>query len=413
MKRLSRSLALVCLIAVAACGGASTGATSSDTGSASAATPAIKRPGFLGAFFRPVGVPPFGVFSVYSKQTAPEPYPAPSTKLFGPGGYCDTKAANGLSIATGYKVDDAKLANIVQLGVKWTRTPVSADYDDQSHIFGPGKYSWADFDALQCAVVRAKIAPIVGFEAGSVHYNAEPDTYSPKELPTYKTAADFGQWCGVVTEHEKRTFAGVRRYSLPDNEVNSDTKMFPGGDAQIAAYAKACYKAIKAVEPDALVYGFELNMEKDLDPAAFVQRMYALGCKKGTCYDAISLHLYEHYPLPPLTKPCYPNPGGDYTAQCITDVRNATHDPAIHILIGETAFLVPATVPDEATKAKATVELMQVFAADKLIDGVNYANIDECDLYPTGFFFGGCLVSSTGEKLAGYTALQKLATANY
>jgi hypothetical protein len=56
---------------------------------------------------------------------------------------------------------------------------------------------------------------------------------------------------------------------------------------------------------------------------------------------------------------------------------------------------------------------MQRFAADPLIDGVNYANVDECDLYPTGFFVGGCLVDSIGTKLPAFTALQKLARDAY
>jgi hypothetical protein len=81
----------------------------------------------------------------------------------------------------------------------------------------------------------------------------------------------------------------------------------------------------------------------------------------------------------------------------------------MHVLIGETAFMVPGTVPDEATKAIAVVEAMKLFAADPLIDGVNYANVDECDLYPSGPFVGGCLVDSLGTKLPAYAALQALA----
>jgi hypothetical protein len=385
-------------------------------GTAAAASPTtapLVRHGFLGAFFRPVGSVPFGVFSVYSKQRAPEPYPAPRPVMYGPSGYCDAIAANGVSIASGYVVDAAKLSNIVNLGVKWVRMPISSASDDQSHVFGPNHFSFGDFDAAQCAVAHAKIMPIVGLEAGTVHYNARPDVFSPKELPAYKTADDFGGWCSAVARHERAVFPAVNHYSLPGNEVNSNPEMFPGGDAQIAAYTQACYRAIKAVEPKSIIYGFELNMEKNLDPAAFVERMYALGCKPGTCYDAIALHLFMRYPVPPPSTPCYPAFGGNYGMQCIADIRKATHTKAMHVLIGETAYLVPGSVPDERTKAIATVELMKLFAADPLIDGVNYANVDECDLYPSGFFVGGCLVDSTGHILPAYTALQTLATKYY
>ena len=353
------------------------------------------------------------MFSVYSKQEAPEPYPSPRTMLYGKSGYCDAVAANGVSISTGYAVDSAKLSNIVKLGVKWVRMPISSANDDQSHVLGAGTYNFADFDSAQCAVVKAHIMPIVGMEAGSVHYNENPDGYLPKELPGYKTAADFASWCSAVATHERATFAGVDHYSLPGNEVNSNPEMFPGGDAQIASYSIACYKAIKAVAPKSIIYGFELNMDKKLDPAAFVERMYQLGCKPGTCYDRIALHLFMRYPVPSPTIPCYPAPGGNYTMQCISDVQKATHAPNMHVLIGETAYLVPGSVPDEATKATATVELMKLFAAIPLIDGVNYANVDECDLYPSGFFMGGCLVDSTGTILPAYTALQSLAMKYY
>ena len=148
---------------------------------------------------------------------------------------------------------------------------------------------------------------------------------------------------------------------------------------------------------------------REIDAPAFVRRMYDMGCKRGTCYDALSMHLFTHYPIPPDSTPCYPNPGGDYSLQCVSDIRAAAHDPNLHILIGETAFVIPATVPNEDVKARAVVELMNRFAADPLIDGVSYANVDECDLYPTGFFVGGCLVDSIGTKLPAYTALATLA----
>jgi hypothetical protein len=397
---------------ITACGNASSG----NGGSATAADPPAKpisRARFLGAFFRPIGMPPYGVFSVFSKQRAPEPYPAPHGKLFGTAGYCDAVASNGMSISSGFKVDAAKLNDVIDLGVKWTRTPVSADFDDHSHLFGPGKYEFGDFDSAQCALVRVGIEPVVGLEAGTVQYNENPEGFSPRELPIYKTAADFGAWCGAVAQHERATFPSVSRYSLPGNEVNiPDGRTFTS-EKQIAGYSLACYRAIKHAQPKSVVYGFELSMEKDLDVPAFVRRMAALGCKLGNCYDAISLHLFMHYPLPAPATPCYPHDGGAYSMQCITDIQAAAGDPAMHVLIGETAFTIPGSVPDEATKAKAIVDAMQQFAANRFVDGVSYANVDECDSYPSGFFMGGCLVDSIGKKLPAYDALRSLATAAY
>jgi hypothetical protein len=406
------NFALVCSILIAALLGSCSSAkvvAAGVTGTSvtTPSSPVIRR-GFLGAFFRPEGVPPFGVFSVHSKNEAPDPYPRPTTKLFGPTGYCDAVSADGLSISSGYVVDEAKVENIARLGVRWTRTTPSSFFDDRSHTTPATPYAFSDFDSAQCALVRHNITPLISLEAGPVQYDAIPGQFSPKSMPHYKTPADFGQWCGVVANHERQIFTAVHRYTLPGNEVDSNPELFPGGDSEIAAYSEACYKAVKAADPKAYVYGFELNMDRSAEPAAFVQRLYDLGCKANTCYDGISIHLSLRYPIPSSTTPCYPDAGGDYSLRCIDAVRSAAHAP-VHILIGETVYVVPGSVPDEATKAKATVAELGAFAAIPYVDGVNYANVDECDMYSSGYFVGGCLIDSLGKKLPAYTALQALA----
>jgi hypothetical protein len=405
----SSFVALIAATLLGACGGAN-GAQSAAGATANTA-PVIRR-GFLGAFFRAQGPPPFGVFSVYSKNIAPEPYPRPSKKLFGAGGYCDAVAADGMSISSGYAVDATKLADIVDLGVRWTRTAAPPFFDDHSHVSGQEPYVFADFDSAQCALVRHHITPLIALEAGPVQNDAIPGQFSPKTLPQYKTAADFGRWCGVVATHERQIFTTVNRYSLPGNEVNSNPDLFPYGDTQIASYSQACYKAVKAANPNAYVYGFELNMDRNAEPVALVQRLYALGCKPGTCYDGIAIHLSLRYPIPAPATPCYPKPGGDYSLQCISDIQAAAQAP-IHVIVGETVYTVPGSVHDEATKAQAVVAAFKAFAQDPAVDGVNYANIDECDLYPSGYFVGGCLIDAVGTKLPAYAALRDLAAAAY
>lgn len=284
---------------------------------------------------------------------------------------------------------------------------------DGSHIFGAGQYAFGSLDAAQCiSLAYHSIRPVIGLAAGPVEYNANPGTFSPRAFSTYQTAADFGQWCGVVAAHERSVFPSVSQFSLPGNEVNSNPGLFPGGEPQIAAYSKACYAAIKAANPNAFVYGFELNMDGNLNAPAFVSRLVALGCKVGTCYDGIAIHLTLRYPIPPATTPCYPNPGGDYSIQCITDVEKAAQVP-IHVLISETAYSVPGGVPDEQTKAAAIVAEVTAFAANPTVDGVLYANVDECAEYVNTVFAGGCLIDTSGNHLPAYAALQWLAGQNF
>jgi hypothetical protein len=333
--------------------------------------------------------------------------------MTGPDGYCDEKAPNGGSITGSYIVDPAKLADIVNLGVGWTRMGAPQFNDDHSHVFGPGSYDFTDFDSAQCAsLVLHGMRPVVNLAAGPVIYDAVAGKFSPVSVPLYKTAEDFGTWCGVVAGHEKTVF-GVSTFSSPGNEVNTTEQLYPGGEAQIAAYSQACYSAIKKANPAAFVYGFELNMDGEVDAPAFVARMYALGCKIGTCYDGIAMHLGLRYPLPPGNTPCYPNPHGDYTVFCINDIQTAAESPHMHVLISETQYPVPASVPSEVAKAQAVDWDFAVLSAHQSVDGVSYANVDECAFYPTGFWSGGCLISTSGQELPAYTTLQSMSLAYF
>jgi hypothetical protein len=364
------------------------------------------RSAFVGAFYRPLGSPPFGIFSPQASQAAPNPYPTNVEPLVGNTGYCDEIAANGTSIDSAFPVDITKLNDIIFLGARWTRMPASQFSIDLSHIFGPGSYQFGSLDAAQCiSYTYHGIRPVINLEAGPVQYDSTPGTFSPSTVPLYQTAADFGQWCGVVAAHEKKVFPAVTQYSLPGNEVNDNPQLFPGGASQIAAYSKACYAAVKAANPSAFVYGFELNMDGSLNVPAFIRSMIALGCGVGTCYDGIAMHLSLRYPIPSASTPCYPNPGGDYSMQCVSDVEAATGSK-IHVLISETVYTVPGSVPNEQTKADATVAAFTAFANNPTVDGVLYANVDECALYPTGYFADGCLIDTSGTTLPAWNALQ-------
>lgn len=379
--------------------------TSSSLASTTRVASVTNRSAFAGAFFRPQGSPPFGIFAPQSNGIAPMPYPASAATMLGNTGYCDAISANGASIDGAFLVDANKLNNMIFLGARWSRMPAPQFTVDTSHVFGAGNYAFASLDAAQCiSFLYHNVKPVINLEAGPVQYNATPGTFSPQMVATYKSASDFGEWCGVVAKHEHDVFPTVSQFSLPGNEVNSNPQLFPGGDAQIAAYSKACYAAVKAANPSAFVYGFELNMDGGLNAPGFVKRMAALGCKVNTCYDGISMHLTLRYPIPAPSTPCYPHAGGDYSMQCVTDIETASQ--VSHVLISETVYNVPGNVPNEQTKANAAVAEFSVFAANPTIDGVLYANVDECASYPSGYFANGCLIDTSGNHLPAWNALQ-------
>ncbi len=342
-----------------------------------------------------------GVFSAQSPDTAPNPYPTPGATLTGKNGYCTKVAANGYSINTGFLIDPTKLNDVVNLGVKFARMPISAFSDDLSFVYGPGSYRWTDMDSAECAMKAHSIAPYIEIDAGPVMYGGAVT------MNNYQSAADYATFCSAIATHQKATF-GADVYTIPGNEMNT-SGLIPGGNAGVAAYTSACYKAIKAVQPSSTVYAFELNMDGQAGSTAFVAAEYALGCGKGTCYDGLAAHLSLRYPIPPAGTPCYPNPGGDYSMQCITDLQNAAHAPTMKMLVNESGFFVPNSVPDEATKAIAITQAWTAFSNDPYIVGATYNNVDECAAVAGGYFENGCLIDTSGNILPGYTALQTLA----
>lgn len=134
--------AILLVFALAACeGGDGSARPAAATAQASEAAPPIVRRGFLGAFFRPVGTTPFGVFSVYSKRTAPEPYPNPSTKLFGKNG--NSMPSRARRVACHGLRRRSKNSRISSTSACAARVPrPRPNYDNRSHAFGPGTYAF-------------------------------------------------------------------------------------------------------------------------------------------------------------------------------------------------------------------------------------------------------------------------------
>lgn len=133
-----------------------------------------------------------------------------------------------------------------------------------------------------------------------------------------------------------------------------------------------------------------------------VSDLLALGCGPGTCYDGISAHLTLRIPIPAPGTPCYPNPGGDYSVACITDLQNASGNPQLPMMLGETVITWAGMVPDATTKATADPEDLHALAAVLGVKYINYANLDECALYPSGYFMNGCLVDTNNNAVPAW-----------
>ncbi|GAC1542623.1 MAG: hypothetical protein NVS3B10_07010 [Polyangiales bacterium] len=295
-------------------------------------------------------------------------------------------------------LDPIKTQNVLDIGATWTRASLSPFYTDRT-IDGPGKYDWTAADVVVGWGVSHGIEPVIGIEDGPVQVNT-PGKYDPHEIDRYPTADAFAAYCSAAAAHFS---AATHAFSMPGNEVNTDPKRFPTvGDT--ASYMKACYGAVKAADPASFVWGLELNMDGMAGATAYVASLASSGCGPGSCYDGISAHLSLRYPLPPAGTPCYPNPGGDYTVECLADLRKAAGSP-VPLMIGETVVTWPGEVPDAATKAIAAPIVLRALAAAPGVRYINYANLDECALYPSGYFTNGCLVDESNAHVPGWDAV--------
>ena len=145
---------------------------------------------------------------------------------------------------------------MVDLGVKWARVTVSSNFDDTSHLFGAGPlFVRAIPDSAQCALVlQSTSSPSSGWQGAgvSVQYNEAPGSLRwTGQYPVYKTPADFaGLWCGAVASHvTPDVCVGSSVFDPRQRGQQRYEDLFPGGDVQIAAYTKACYHAVKTIQP--------------------------------------------------------------------------------------------------------------------------------------------------------------------
>ena len=299
--------------------------------------------------------------------------------------------------ASGYNLDSKRTQNILDIGARWTRSPENPFYVDQQ-IFGPNRYDFSAADAVTSFDVQHNIEPVVGIEAGPVQVN-DPGQYDPHSIHVYPNPSSYATFCSVSAAHFKSV---THQYSIPGNEVNSDTAQFNGVD-DVAPYMKACYAAVKAADPQAFQWGLELNMDANAGATNFVTALRARGCGIGTCYDGISAHLSLAYPAPASGTPCNQNQKGDYDLQCLVDLQNAAGDPNLPLMIGETVITWPGFVPDAAAQAKGVPADLRGLASARGVRYVNYANLDECGLYPPdSYFHNGCLVDENNNHVPAW-----------
>jgi hypothetical protein len=116
---------------------------------------------------------------------------------------------------------------------------------------------------------------------------------------------DYAAYCGTVASHvaADSLLARFVREIEPMNEPNTAaywrnpniSGAYQAQDGSAAArYLLPCYSAIKAADPALVVVGPSLQVGSggQLDARNFLTKMYANGCRQGTCWDVLSVHPY-------------------------------------------------------------------------------------------------------------------------
>lgn len=355
---------------------------------------------FLGAFARVDGTAYYGIHALNTGNTnTPNPYPAPTTLLYGSTGYCDEQDGSGRSIVNTNYLDFYKAQDLVQLGVQFTRTVVNPRYMDLTH--NGGGYNYSDMDSAICGIVRNGIEPVIELDAGQVLYSGVSNNL-------YKNPTDYATYVTQVVTRISQTFPTVYRFECGINEPNgggwdaslTDNPTLYGGPGGLALYTRACYTAIKAIIPNAVVYWGLLDMDASAAPLTWITGMYAAGCRIGYCFDGTDVHFSpENDPLayyaPYPTDPGFTGDGYDIRA---FDAMIATMQASpqgetrpIHFIIGES--LNCPTVPTTTNQQCGNPGDMAFLAPRWLsfaqqntqlnIDGISIANLDDDELYGT------------------------------
>jgi polysaccharide biosynthesis protein PslG len=155
-----------------------------------------------------------------------------------------------------------------------------------------GSFRWGHLDQAITHLDRRgiKVLGLLAYAPDWSHPGQAGDKYPPHD------AADFGRFCGL---------AAARYPQVPAwevwNEPNLAIFFQPRPDPEkYVSMLKACYAAIKRVQPQDVVLGGALSgygtygqqaSDGTMNPTSFLERMYAAGARGH--FDAVSHHPYS------------------------------------------------------------------------------------------------------------------------
>lgn len=193
----------------------------------------------------------------------------------------------------------------------------------------------------------------------------------------------FANFAGAVAAHVAARYPRLGRIELFNEPnllgwwINRGDPAYgdPDGSAA-AAYMRAAYAAIKKAAPRLTVVGPALaSGGKEVDPRAFFETLYDSGCRRGACWDVLSVHNYR-WVNPTFAVPeSAPNRFDIYRA--IQAIAAKHGDPGTHVMLTEWGYSTIDS-PDGVAPATQAVYVglgFNLMLADPTVDGIVYVNL--------------------------------------
>ena len=224
---------------------------------------------------------------------------------------------------------------------------------------GPDSYDWTSLDQVVSSIDQVGLSVdliIDGCPPWAAVSGAQGNQFAQPASP-----AAFANWAGAVA---KRYAGKGAKYFEIWNEPNNPAFWAPKPDP--AAYTldlEAAYKAIKAVDPSAVVLSGGLAPQPDSStsyaPLTFLEDMYADGAKGS--FDGVGFHPYS-FPLDPGTY----NRGSAWsqmsqTSPSVRSIMTANGDSAKKIWITEYGAPTSGTTQNHSD-AEQSNELVQAIS---------------------------------------------------
>jgi hypothetical protein len=251
---------------------------------------------------------------------------------------------------------------------------VRLDYPASAIMPTASTFNFTPMDTIVSLLASHKITVLPILE----QYSTAPWQSEGQSYPAiFSTPQLYAQYVSAAVAHLHTEAPQITRVEL-FNEPNltgwwtSPNPTYAATDGSATAlYMLAGYRAAKAANPSITIVGPALaDGGGNVDPRPFLQKMYASGCRTGTCWDVLSVHPYAWVDPTYTQLPSTENRWQIY--QDLQSIAVANGDPKPHVMLTEWGFSTvdQALGFDPSVQARFMALGFNLMLADPTVDGI-------------------------------------------